>query len=396
MNVMITVLLVTSSFHAALDSEPAGHSDTTQALQPRFWAFIGPLGGEQRGGITQGGINTFAVGGHFWGPALLAVSDEYESPFGLGSEVSSRWLGLGCNAASETLRAQLGLGEEGIVVHDVVDQGPAHAAGVQKHDIFTKALVKDKEFALKNATDLAQVVKAAGQNPIKLIGLRSGKPYEVEVTSAERPQPARFGLYQVPGFPPLTPHVPLDLERVKQLLKENRIEELKEYVNQLAQKSPSAFALGMAGPIVTPPLGTQLVPHHLPENVTVTITRTGEEPAQIQVKIGEQSWTVSEHELDKLPEKVRGYVEGLLQGTIARTWKARIVRPNVIQPKGKIDALSPAPQPAGPLSPAKTVPPDATAELKERLERQQQQLDALLKQLQELKQSLEKQSSQDR
>lgn len=391
MNVMITILLGVASFLAAMDSESGDRADTTQALQPRVWAFSGSFDGGQLGAVGQGFISAFSGGGHSWGPVWMAMSSA-----GGAYEASSRWLGLGCNAASEALRAQLGLGEEGIVVYDVVDQGPAHVAGVQKHDIFTKAVVGDKEFTLRTATDLGQAVKAAGEKPIKLVGLRSGKPYEVEVTPADRPQPAVIGLYQAPGFAPPVPPLPIDPERVKQLLKENRIEELKEYVNQLAQRSPLPFELRMAGPIVTPPLGTQVVPHDLPENVTVTITRTGKEPAQIQVKIGDQSWVVNEHELDKLPEKVRGYVEGLLHGTIARTWKARIARPNVTQPKGKIETLSPVPQPASPVVPAKPAPHDATAELKERLERQQQQLDALLKQLQELKQSLEKQSSKDR
>uniref|UniRef100_A0A7C4QLU5 PDZ domain-containing protein n=1 Tax=Schlesneria paludicola TaxID=360056 RepID=A0A7C4QLU5_9PLAN len=316
---------------------------------------------------------------------------------GAGTETGSHWIGLGCSAANEALRAQLGLGDAGVVVHDVVDKGPAQSAGVQKYDVFTKAIVGDQEFVLKDTPDLANAVKAANLKPLKLVGLRGGKPIDVEVTPAERPPQAVISVFAGPGLFP--PHqLGIDVERIKQLLEENRIEELKEYVNKRAQEVPQPWGLSVAGPIVTPPPMTIRDPlADLPENVTVTITRTGKEPAQIQVKMGEKSWSVNEHELDKLPENVRGYVEGLLQRTITRSWKARMTRTFAGQPKGSSGG-APA-TPAAPFSqslvPAFPVKPpsgDVASELKQRLDHQQKQLDALLKQLQELQQALEKQS----
>jgi hypothetical protein len=325
------------------------------------------------------------------------------SPFimaygGAGTETGSHWIGLGCSAAHEALRAQLGLGDAGVVVHDIVDKGPAQSAGVQKYDVFTKAIVGDQEFVLKDAPDLANAVKAANLKPLKLIGVRGGKPIDVEVTPAERPQQAVISVFAGPGVFPAAPRG-IDVERIKQLLKENRIEELKEYVNKRAQEVPQPWGLSVAGPIVTPPPLTIRDPlADLPENVTVSITRTGKEPAQIQVKMGEKSWSVTEHELDKLPENVRGYVEGLLQRTITRSWKARMTRTFAGQAKGSSggDPATPAapisqpPVPAFPVKPAPSA--DAASELKQRLEHQQKQLDAVLKQLQELQQALDKQS----
>ncbi len=50
----------------------------------------------------------------------------------------------------------------------------------------------------------------------------------------------------------------------------------------------------------------------LPDDMTIVITRTGKTPAKIEVRKGEQTWMVAEDELDKLPEDVRGAVQGML------------------------------------------------------------------------------------
>lgn len=51
----------------------------------------------------------------------------------------------------------------------------------------------------------------------------------------------------------------------------------------------------------------------LPEGVTVSITRTGNEPAKVTVKRGEQSWETTENDLSVLPEDLRGPVNEMLQ-----------------------------------------------------------------------------------
>ncbi len=51
----------------------------------------------------------------------------------------------------------------------------------------------------------------------------------------------------------------------------------------------------------------------LPEGVTVSITRTGNEPAKVTVKRGEQSWEMTEKDLSVLPEDLRGPINEMLQ-----------------------------------------------------------------------------------
>ena len=46
--------------------------------------------------------------------------------------------------------------------------------------------------------------------------------------------------------------------------------------------------------------------------MSISITKTGDKPADIVVKMGDEKWEVSEKDLDKLPEKVRPYVDRML------------------------------------------------------------------------------------
>jgi hypothetical protein len=47
----------------------------------------------------------------------------------------------------------------------------------------------------------------------------------------------------------------------------------------------------------------------LPDDVTITVTRHGSEPAKLNVKKGDQSWDVTENDLAKLPDDIRRFAE---------------------------------------------------------------------------------------
>ncbi len=61
----------------------------------------------------------------------------------------------------------------------------------------------------------------------------------------------------------------------------------------------------------------------LPDDIAITIRKQGKKPADIEVKKGEESWTVKEDDLAPLPDEVRGAVEGYLGHTPMRF---RVVR----------------------------------------------------------------------
>ena len=52
----------------------------------------------------------------------------------------------------------------------------------------------------------------------------------------------------------------------------------------------------------------------LPDNVSITIKKEGDKPAEITVVQGDQKWEVTSDQFDKLPIKVRGYITGLAHG----------------------------------------------------------------------------------
>jgi len=310
-------------------------------------------------------------------------------------DVSPHWIGLGCSPATEALRAQLGLTEGGVVVYDVVENGPAKAAGFQKHDVLTKAIVGEKEIALKDAPDLVQAVKAANLKPFKVEGIRAGKPITIEVTPVERPQANEAWVFAAPAHA----GVMIDPKRVEELIAKNDMAGLKEYVQKQSQATGAGGALARllsAGPVFAPPAAPVTKSQEVQDNVSISITRTGKEPAKIAVKRGSDEWNVTENELDKLPDDMRGQVQHMLHSMTAKTMRHWLDPKN--QVRATTTAKSPQYVPAHPAAPVPMLPPgfpapeDPFRGYQKQLEQQQKQLDAVLKQIEELKQALEKQA----
>ena len=86
--------------------------------------------------------------------------------------------------------------------------------------------------------------------------------------------------------------------------------------------------------------------------MSISITKTGDKPANIVVKMGDEKWEVSEKELDKLPEKVRPYVDRMLglatstgagamrwipEMTPSPFWSPQPGAPVIVPPGGNLD-----------------------------------------------------------
>ena len=91
-------------------------------------------------------------------------------------------IGLDCVEADAALRAQLGLGDKGLVVRSPLEKSPAAAAGFQAHDVLTKA--GDKELA--KVQDLLDAVQAAEGKPLTITLLRGGKEQTLDVAPVKR------------------------------------------------------------------------------------------------------------------------------------------------------------------------------------------------------------------
>jgi len=205
------------------------------------------------------------------------------------AQLPDRWIGLGCQPVSEALRAQLALEEDqGLLVDMVAEDSPAAKAGFQRYDVLLAADSKP----LGSIQDLVEAVRRAGDKKMSFRLLRQGKEMTIEVTPAERPPEAR-------------PRQPFRLRRPPEW------KEFERWLEMPFGGPGRRYRFRFFGP------GTILPPRvhietDLPGDVSVTITKKGKQPAKIVVKRGDQTWEVTEDELDQLPEEIRGHVQRML------------------------------------------------------------------------------------
>ena len=201
---------------------------------------------------------------------------------------SQYWLGVECLPVPPSLRAQLNLPEnQGLLVGAVVPESPAAKAGVAPYDVLLHA--GDK--TLSDPRDLVQAVQTAKEGKLAIELIRGGQHKTVEATPTR--QPAQVGPVVVP---------PGDVDFQKWL-------EGFQSGQPLGQP-PLHFRVFRPGVIVPSPLHFEETP--LPPNVSVVISKEGDQPAKITVKRGGEKWEVTEKELGKLPADVRPYVEHML------------------------------------------------------------------------------------
>jgi hypothetical protein len=124
---------------------------------------------------------------------------------------------------------------------------------------------------------------------------RGGKSQKVEVTPAKRPGESAE-TWEEHGAPPAG----------------NDWEQMRKWIEKMHPgvegQPPMRFRFFQPGVILPPAPGAEA----LPENLSITVTRSGKQPAKITVNRGKDHWEVTEKELDKLPADVRPHVERLL------------------------------------------------------------------------------------
>jgi hypothetical protein len=204
------------------------------------------------------------------------------------------WIGVQVqHPLPDLVRAQLSIPkDEGVLVEEVEPPTPAQGK-LQKYDVIVKAATKP----LRSVADLVIAVDAVKGGKLPLEVLRGGKSLQVEITPLKRPaevpaNPRADVLMVAPG---------MSYEALNKVVEEWRNRNLGERTLRLETMRP--------GWILRP--GT---PHQppLPANLTVSVTKQGDQPAKIVVKQDDQKWEVTENELDKLPKDLRPHVERML------------------------------------------------------------------------------------
>ena len=193
---------------------------------------------------------------------------------------SPYWLGVTCVPVSDAMRSQLDLPEgEGLLVVAVAPDGPAAAAGIEVHDVLYEAGAT----MLSNVGDLVDAIDVAAEEEgvLSVELLRKGEPVEVEVEPAKRPEG----------------------------LTEQLTEEANALINRLQAEGESLrLSIPRPGAIVQELAQS----FELPENMSITVTHEGAQPARIVVKRDDQVWELSEEDLSALPAEVRPYVRQAL------------------------------------------------------------------------------------
>lgn len=220
-------------------------------------------------------------------------------------EFGDHWLGLEVSQVSEALQAQLNLpAGEGLVVENVVPEGPAAKAAVQRFDV----LVKAGDTRLHDIRDLMGEINKAKEGKLKIELIRGGKRQTVTATPAVRPR-ENMGFMQFPMSPGA------DREKIEAWI--------REMAPQFGEGKPLQFHFFHPGQILPPgaafPKGaafsanaTVRAEMTLPDGYKMEIVRENGNPTKITVTRGKEKWEATEGDLSKLPEKVRPEVEKFL------------------------------------------------------------------------------------
>jgi len=218
--------------------------------------------------------------------------------------VGKHWLGVQTMPVDEALKSHLGI-EQGLLIERVLPESPAAKAELQRYDIVLQLGERD----IKEMKDLVEAVQLSEGKPTPIRVLRGGKERRLEIQPVERPS------------------------------------------DYLIERDPNSFwrpldrwlggeAEGENGPLRVRVIGPGILSGaavSLPDNLSINVTREGDQPARITVKRDDETWEVTEETLDKLPEDLRPHVQRLLgRGPAARLdWLPEVdgrIRIHPVQP----------------------------------------------------------------
>ena len=279
-------------------------------------------------------------------------------------KISDYWLGLECYPLDVALRSHLDLPEgTGLTIEQVMPESPAAKVGFKQHDVLIQA--GDKR--LKTVAELIAAVDDAKEKELSVDLIRGGKAITIKVTPAKRPQGDVLKHADTGRF---------IAQWLQQHGKANEAVPGQQEQFSIRVLQPGARLPGMpAGP--------------MPKDVSISITKQGEEPAKVMVKKGDKTWEATEGKLTELPDDVRPFVERMLgRGTIMMLKPP----PGAVPGIGVVPALPPVPGHGGAIAEPRTrvevrrFESNTSGNLKDISE----QLDRLRKQVDELQKALPK------
>ncbi len=285
-------------------------------------------------------------------------------PVMMSAQPGEYWIGVEAHEVPEALRAHTSLPKDhGLLVEQVYPDSPAAKAKIARHDVLLKA--GDKP--LRTVADLVEAVQSAKGKKLVLEAVRAGKTIKLEVTPEKRPK----------DIPPVGGWGWGGATSMAELKK--WVESIKPWPGGPAMR----FRLFHPGAVLPP---GAILSAPLPGNMTVIITKQGDQPAKIHVQRDDQKWDLTEKELDRLPADVRPHVERMLGWGAAPWlyggWVDFVPAPGGVakgEHKGRLEA-KPLKRPEQPKE-AGVLPPG----LEKRLDELDQRLQKLQKSVDELR-----------
>lgn len=285
----------------------------------------------------------------------LVSAEEGQEDQGEGEAAApSRWIGVVCVPLDEVLRAHLDIPDDsGLAVQMVVPDGPADKAGLEEHDI----LLKVNGDNLSEQGQLMEAIREAGEDSIELTWLHKGDEVTKDIQPAKRP--AEVGWQGGPEGQGSEEAGPIDEKRIKAWV--------EQMERQGGKRQP--FRMRFFGP------GLQMEQVRKPfeGSLSVEINREGEEPARIKVRRGDDSWEVTEEDIDELPDDIEGYVQGML----GRGHGMNFVMPSM------------------PEMPAMPELPEMPPQIQEQFEELNERMEKMLEELQEMRESQDNDEDED-
>jgi hypothetical protein len=279
-------------------------------------------------------------------------------------ELSEYWIGIDGTSPDDALRAQLELpAGQGLLINQVVENSPAAKAGLKQYDV----LLTCHDDPLAQIPDLAKIIEEKKGTALALRLIRGGKRIIIEVTPERRPA-SQTGetcpAISKAGDEEFARRVWLDLvgttpvaEDVQSFVAEKREKKRDLLVNRLLRRSTVANKsctachandgdaarlyhslvevggnllweqalnntarinlltgqrlLGLPNMIVQlqPYMTVEAGVQPLADDVSVSISRKGKEPARVTVRKGDRIWEFSEQDdREKIPEEARALV----------------------------------------------------------------------------------------
>jgi hypothetical protein len=262
------------------------------------------------------------------------------------------WLGVQVMAVPELAKQQLSI-ERGLAVGEVVPDSPAAKADIRPFDILTK--VDDQE--LENLDDLVEAVEASKGKEITIKILRAGQPQTAKATAAKRPAGTRRAEVRVLAKPEIAEEIRRVEEALQKLKAKSGDGGINFYIPRPGVVAPRAEVHRAWSALFGDPAKVKF-----PSDLSIRVTKDGDQPAKIHVQRKDKEWDVTEDTLSELPDDIRPHVERYVGRGLPFPWPGgqfnheRRLR---VTPDGKVEGelhVRPNP-PLPPVPPAMPRPP---------------------------------------